>query len=357
MKAKSALVLHYNPIVLYPPAKSGVRFLEQNGFDVKVVTTQDASIQSISKLLLFLRILWFNLRATIRMVRGSIDLLVVYEHFSILTVRLCRVLHPNCKVWLHFHEYSSPLEVRKSGCYSRYCWSRVANLIKDVSLYTHTNVWRLSQFQKDFDCDIYCIQNGRFIPNTPPRSWIHKAASNRKEVQCEKGPLRLVYHGAVHSKTTHILELYRLLINSPGKYKLDIYSRDEIIEGYNEDVEWHDSIPFQELALILPTYDVGLILYKGHIPNYVHNVPNKFWEYRAAKLGVIVPSEMNVTLFPESHREKVAVIDFHECSANQFDQIIEGLLETEFVQDSVPPIEFYLHDILALLESEMRIKR
>ena len=47
------------------------------------------------------------------------------------------------------------------------------------------------------------------------------------------------------------------------------YTKDEIVEGFNEDVHWHDAIPFDDLAEVLPRYDVGLILYKGHIPNYV----------------------------------------------------------------------------------------
>ena len=145
----------------------------------------------------------------------------------------------------------------------------------------------IGRVRKDLNCNQTCLERG-FIPNTPPQHWIDRASSIRREVKRRERPLHIVYHGAVHPKTTYIFELYQILSRDPGKYRLDIYSRDEIVEGFNEDVHWHDAIPFDDLAEVLPRYDVGLILYKGHIPNYVHNVPNKFWEYLAAGLGVIV---------------------------------------------------------------------
>jgi hypothetical protein len=346
MKAKTALVLHYNPVKLYPPAESGIRFLQQSGFAVKVITTQVFGVQTDSKLSLLFRILSFNLRALWCIALKSIDLLVVYEHYSVIPIRPCLYLHPRCKIWLHFHEYSSPEEVKEGGIYSRHCWTHVAHVINDVSLYTHTNTWRLNQFQKDFECDTPCIEKGRYIPNTPPQNWIKRAASKRKEVQRKEGPLRLVYHGAVHSSTTYVVELYRILSSAPGKYRLDIYSRDEIVEGYNEDVHWHDPIPFDDLADVLPTYDVGLILYKGHIPNYVHNVPNKFWEYRAAGLGVMMPAKMSFNLVPKSLRNGTAIFDFVGWSSQEFDGEIKALMRRNGHHPSVQSIEFHLHQIL-----------
>lgn len=349
MKARIALVLHYNPVKLYPPAESGIRFLQQSGLDVNVITTQVYGGQTVSKLLLFFRILSFNFRALWCIARKSVDLLVVYEHLSIPPVRLCRLLHPRCKIWLHFHEYSSPEEVKGGGVYARYCWAQVSKVLNDVSLYTHTNAWRLNQFQKDFDCNSPCVEKGRFIPNTPPQSWIDRAAIKSKEVNREEKPVRLVYHGAVHPGSTYIVQLYQILRSDPGKYTLDIYSRDDIVEGYNEDVHWHDSIPFDDLADVLPTYDVGLILYKGHIPNYVHNVPNKFWEYRAAGLRVMVPNGMNFTLVPPSHRTNTVVFDFQIGTPHGFEQLIETTLRSSCHHSSVRPMEFHLSNIFEAL--------
>ena len=42
----------------------------------------------------------------------------------------------------------------------------------------------------------------------------------------------------------------------------------------------------------------------------MYNVPNKFWEYLAAGLGVIVPSMMNFDLVPKSLRGRASTFDF-----------------------------------------------
>ena len=133
---------------------------------------------------------------------------------------------------------------------------------------------------------------------------------------------------------------------------MDIYSRDEIVEGFNEDVHWHDAIPFDDLAEVLPRYDVGLILYKGHIPNYVHNVPNKFWEYLAAGLGGIVPSMMNFDLVPKSLRGRASTFDFVSWSSQEFEEKTHALLEVNREQDSVLSIECYLRELLVSLNRE-----
>ena len=164
MKASSALVLHYNPISLYPPAESGVRFLEHSGCEVRVITTQMPVVQPIPKLLLSFHILSFNLRALFAIVSRRIDLLVIYEHLSILPIHLCRLLHPECKVWVHFHEYTSPREIENGGFYSRCCWLQVAKVLDQVSLYTHTNAWRLEEFRKDLNCNQTCLEKGVSSP-------------------------------------------------------------------------------------------------------------------------------------------------------------------------------------------------
>ena len=256
---------------------------------------------------------------------------------------------------MHFHEYSSPPEVEEGGFYSRYCWLQVAKVINHVSLYTQTNAWRLDEFRKDFSCNQTCAEKGRFIPNTPPQHWIDRACRNRRELRRKEGPLRLVYHGAVHPKSTYIIELYQILSCDPGKYRLDIYSRDEIVDGFNEDVQWHDPIPFDDLADVLPSYDIGLILYKGHIPNYIHNVPNKFWEYQAAGLGVMMPSTMNSELVPISLRDRTVVFDFEDRKGRKFGEELEALASFDVHSYSVQSVESHLCGILETLEKQQQL--
>lgn len=49
-------------------------------------------------------------------------------------------------------------------------------------------------------------------------------------------------------------------------------------------------INYSDLPGVIRAYDVGVILYNGHIANYVFNAPNKLFEYLACGLDVWSPS-------------------------------------------------------------------
>ena len=53
-----------------------------------------------------------------------------------------------------------------------------------------------------------------------------------------------------------------------------------------------EGLSYDELPEILKKYDVGVILYNGHIPNYVYNAPNKLFEYLVCGLDVWYPGVM-----------------------------------------------------------------
>jgi hypothetical protein len=53
-----------------------------------------------------------------------------------------------------------------------------------------------------------------------------------------------------------------------------------------------NGVDYQNVPEVLAEYDIGLILYKGHIPNYVYNAPNKLFEYHSCGLDVWYPSVM-----------------------------------------------------------------
>ena len=52
------------------------------------------------------------------------------------------------------------------------------------------------------------------------------------------------------------------------------------------------NVPYKKLPDILPSYDIGLILYKGANANFIYNAPNKLFEYQGCGLEVWYPKEM-----------------------------------------------------------------
>jgi hypothetical protein len=56
-----------------------------------------------------------------------------------------------------------------------------------------------------------------------------------------------------------------------------------------------ESINYFKLPEVLIKYDVGLTIYKGFIPNYIYNVPNKVFEYLACGLKVWYSKDLLTT--------------------------------------------------------------
>ena len=65
--------------------------------------------------------------------------------------------------------------------------------------------------------------------------------------------------------------------------------------------------------------DVGVVLYNGHIPNYIYNAPNKLFEYLACGLDVWFPDVMagSMDYVNKNGFPKVLSIDFNNL--NKFD--------------------------------------
>ena len=57
-------------------------------------------------------------------------------------------------------------------------------------------------------------------------------------------------------------------------------------------VKIYDEVNYFDLPKFLINYDYGVVLYKGHIPNYIYNVPNKVFEYLSCGLNVLYSNKL-----------------------------------------------------------------
>ncbi len=71
-----------------------------------------------------------------------------------------------------------------------------------------------------------------------------------------------------------------------GKLKPRLIERSRR-EGVDDVILWHDPVPKQQLAKMLPTFDVGLMLLKNIPAFYRGTSPNKFFDYIASGLPVL----------------------------------------------------------------------
>jgi hypothetical protein len=77
-------------------------------------------------------------------------------------------------------------------------------------------------------------------------------------------------------------------------------------------IQLKEGVDYDKLPFVLKKYDVGVVLYNGHIANYVLNAPNKLFEYIACGLDVWFPTVMKGSLdyTTTGSYPKVMAVDF-----------------------------------------------
>lgn len=334
----SIVIVHFQPLEKYPPILNLIRDLEReeiekvsilstntsnNWFKSSIVIHRWGTIGS-SKLTRYATYIIFNLFALCYLLIKRPTKVIYYETLSCWSVYWYKKIRSNSKVFIHFHEYTSYEEKKKSSAYYKNLLVKETYLLQQADWVSHTNEDRMRLFRLDYPFlqDKQC----HIFPNYPPSEWSARAQKIRKQ-RTNSDSIKLVYVGALGLQTTYIQELAEWIKEQHGKYNLDIYT-DNIEQEVNEFLQNLDSayiqlkaaIPYFELPEVLAHYDIGVVLYKGHIPNYVFNVPNKVMEYLACGLSVIYSKELITTsLFHEKFAlTQMIAIDFKKIKNSIF---------------------------------------
>ena len=285
------LILHFNSIERYPPATNVAEHLKSIRMDVKVVSTKVGNTPASRGLITKLKLMWeltkFHLAAFVALTFESFDLVIAYEHLSILPIHWTQKINPSQRLWLHFHEYTSPAEIACAGAFSSHCWKHVPAVVDRSDFTSHTNGWRLNQFRSNMGLNALTEKRFGCLPNTPPQAWLDRTPKQWNSPAPTKRPLRLVYHGALHPDTTYIERLCELLDEGNGELTLDVFTNDNIDDFSTAHMNVHRSVPYMDLPMVLTEFDLGLIIYRGIIPNHKFSQPNKLWEYLGCKLSLI----------------------------------------------------------------------
>ncbi len=233
----------------------------------------------------------FNISTFFKLIFFRPKLVVVYETLSVLPLfyylRLCK----NIEVLIHHHEYISPQEINNSSSYFKYLISVEKKLYShEKCKISHTNSDRKELFLKDHQ-DV-SRESVNIYPNLPPKSWYEMSEF---KILKDNKPIKMVHVGAIGLEGTYLAEIVDFIISNSGKYILDLYvsNIDSATEIYLDKllkttdlINKKKAINYFELPNILKDYHLGLVLYKGSIPNHVYSIPNKIYEYLACRLEV-----------------------------------------------------------------------
>ena len=153
------------------------------------------------------------------------------------------------------------------------------------------------------------------LPNYPPFSWYHL----KKNPVLDEGQTKVVYVGALSMHTMYTREFAAWIVEQQGRYTWDIFSDNcsqevkDFLKALNcRFISLNPAVAYHQLPALLRQYSVGVVLYNGHIPNYVYNVPNKVLEYYACGLEVWCSHDLASTVdFKKRHQlDSIRIIDF-----------------------------------------------
>ncbi len=332
---KKIFILHFNPIELYPPVQNVIEYAASHwtGKKIYILTTaagkrpfkpfntnadhihiirlgqsgptMSATTRYIGYFKFYLGALWYLL-----IKRPS--KLMYYETLSSYPAYLYKKwINPKSGIFIHYHEYSSPVEYLKGMKLIRY-FHRLEKWLYPKALWvSHTNEMRMERFEIDIAPAV--MSSKKIFPNYPPRTWLRAAKHQPGH------PLKIVYIGALSLHTMYTKEFSDWVLKQEGAVTWDIYTSNIKADArlyFNSlstgHITLHEGIEYQELPVVLAAFDVGVILYTGHIDNYIYNAPNKLFEYMACGLDVWFPDVMKGSLpyITRNTYPKVIAIDF-----------------------------------------------
>ena len=333
---KRLFIIHFSPLELYPPVQNLLEFADKelnNKIRISVFTT-NSSVKELNKLALqnsrfkiirlgvsavklnkfkrYWSYLKFNLVTLFYLVALRPKTVLYYETISSYPVYLYkRYFNSKAKIFIHYHEYNSIHEYETGMILIKYFHSCEKKLYSKVNWLSHTNDYRMQLFVSDIKP--LTIANPKIIPNNPSKKW----ATTKKKIIAR--PIRIIYIGSLSIDTMYTMEFAEWVLTQNGKVIWDIYSFNiteqarEYLETMNSDwINIKAGINYNELPSILNCYDIGLVLYKGHLPNYIYNIPNKLNEYAVCGLDVWFPNKMigSLGLLTSYTYPKIIALDF-----------------------------------------------
>lgn len=328
-------IIHFQPVELYPPIQNILGILEnvESDLNTTVLSTNveakqtshtvstkriklvKVNVKSRFRFLRFLKHQYFYLKAFLLFLLYKPDKILYFESISAAPVLLFKLLRPKTKVFVHYHEYTSPDEYKTGMKLVQFNHLLEKKMFVRFDWISQTNQKRLSFFHEDNPKINTTIL--KVMPNYPSVDWALKEKTYPKDFEINE-PIRMVYIGAISEEDTYIKEIIDFVKSEPSKYDLELFSfnLDMNTRAYIEtnnvsNVRFSGALEYSEIPKVLSKKAIGLILYKGNTLNYIYNAPNKLFEYLACGLDVWYPKEMlGCSDYKSDESPKVFEVDF-----------------------------------------------
>jgi hypothetical protein len=345
--SRKLTILHFNVVEKYPPALNFISdALAQKSFHkISVITSLNNSpyknrsfsgvkilpLGSTSKnsVLRYTSYLAYNFIGSLVLLLKRPDVVLVYETLSIFPAFIYSFVFPRKKIHIHFHEYISIPEKNVASSYMKFLFKCEAKLLRKYTC-SQTNEDRKELFLMDNRS--LKKQNVFVFPNLPPKSWWKDFGQYKKP--WDGSIIKLVYVGVLDAETMYLEEVLKWVTNHPNEFELTLFSQDvslsatKLLSKFQSDnIFLQSALEYNLLPEELIKHDIGLVLYKGHIPNYVYNVPNKVFEYLDCGLSVLADA-VNKSLV-QLQNPKVYQVSFQTLNQVNLKKLIQSCQQSE----------------------------
>lgn len=372
----SIIILHFNPLERFPPALNLFSYLTANSDERFIVISSRRSNESVvgeyqnhsgnvivkrtpaivsNSVFRIFGYLFFYGCSFYLLVKYKPQSVLYFETISSWPALFYKKLRGNkVKLLVHYHEYNTLLEYENG--------MRLVKLMHQMEkkMYPYafdwisqTNEIRLEKFINDNELENVNQSKFHTMPNYPSKYW----AKGKTDFN-SSDKIRLVYIGSIGYDTMYLKELTDWTILNKDKVSLDFYTDNiddkakDFLHSLKDDcITFHGGCDYNDLPAKLVNYDVGLVIYKPVSENWIHNAPNKVFEYLACGLDVWFPETMSYTLSKARMNvyPKILAVDFENMQDFNFQKAINrnGLLykETDFFYENI------YHDILSALSA------
>ncbi len=285
---------------------------------------------SVNPFIRYFSYVYYNFFCFLHLITSRPDIVLVYETLSICPAFIYNLIFPGKRIHIHYHEYISPLEKNRSSFYMKMLFKMEQKLLFN-STCSHTNVDRKNLFL--IDNKYLKEEQVKVFPNLPPTHWWENYGKNKKNRITS--PIKMVYVGSLDADTMYLTELLDWVKNNRDLLQLTIISQQYnaktfqlINDSLSPNIILKKAIDYYDLPIELVKYDIGLVIYKGHIPNYVYNIPNKVYEYLSCGLSVIADKSLITTA--SLNLNSIKIIEFRNLSQINF----SDLFSSKFVLSS-----------------------
>ena len=305
-------IIHFQPLEGYPPIMNLLDFfsLKNKFYKITCLSTKGQFKHTYAnnkidikrkgnangnKIMIWLTYFFFNISSILSLIIKRPCSVIYYETISSFPVYIYKTfINKNANIFIHFHEYTTKNEYKSSSIIIRLFHHLEKRIFAKTKWISHTNKVRLHNFLTDWNIT-YNKDVHHVSPNYPSKNWGIKNTSWHSKEQ-----IKLVFVGySVDSNSSFITELIEWLSEQKIKSSIDIYCLKQnslsialLGKTGNTIVNMHKSVSYYALPNIFKKFHIGLILYGGLTPNYIHNAPNKLFEYLACDLDVWFPNEM-----------------------------------------------------------------